>query len=55
MNYAEIRKKINKLLELYKIKKIAYDPWSASQMAIQLSDHDGIDMIEFRQGFKSFS
>jgi len=55
IDYEWIRAEINKLSEKYVIKDIAYDPWNASQMAIKLVDDDGLAMIEFRQGFKSFS
>ena len=32
-----------------------YDPWNASQFATQLSDKDGMNLTEFRQGFKSMN
>ncbi len=55
VDYDWIRKQINELSHKYKILDIAYDPWNASQMAIKLTDEDGLPMIEFRQGFKSFN
>jgi phage terminase large subunit-like protein len=38
----------------FKLREIAYDPWNATQIALQLQD-DGATMVEFRQGFASLS
>jgi len=38
----------------FEIKEIAYDPWSATQTALQLQG-DGFTVVEFRQGFRSLS
>jgi hypothetical protein len=37
-----------------KIKEVAYDPWNATQIALQLQDQ-GATMVEFGQGFASMS
>lgn len=55
VDYQIIREKIKKLKEQYQIKEIAYDPWNASQIALELSEKDGFAMVEFRQGFVSMN
>lgn len=54
IDYAYIRQQINELAARYDVREIAYDPWNATQLSIQLQD-DGINMIEMRQGFASLS
>jgi phage terminase large subunit-like protein len=49
-----IREDIFGLLEEFQIAEIAYDPWSAHQLVQQLM-HEGVPMVEFRQGFRSMS
>jgi phage terminase large subunit-like protein len=53
-DYAFIRQEINKLAKQYQVQALAYDPWNATQLAIQLQD-DGANMIEFRQGYVSMN
>ncbi len=55
VDYRFIRQRIQELHKLYRIKEIAYDPWSATQIALQLQDEDGFKMVEMRQGFISLS
>lgn len=55
VDYAYIRKKINELSELFNIKEIGYDPWGAVKLAVELTDEDGINMVETRQGYKTLS
>jgi phage terminase large subunit-like protein len=38
----------------FEVRKIAYDPWQATQLATRLTDQ-GVSMIEFRQTVASFS
>lgn len=38
----------------FNVREIAYDPWNATQIALQLQD-SGATMVEFQQGFKSMS
>lgn len=54
IDYAYIRARINALKALYDIGEIAYDPWNATQLSLQLQD-DGIVMVEMRQGFASMT
>jgi len=55
VNYEEIRQKVLELKEIYDINSIAYDPWNAAQFATNLSDNDGVTMIQFRQGYMSLN
>lgn len=54
IDYDVIRKRIQEDNEEYTIKEIAYDPWSAQQLAMQLMS-DGLEMVPFRQGFASMA
>lgn len=54
VDYDFIRDELNRLSEVYEIAEVAYDPWNATQIAVQLAD-DGFEMVEFRQGYASMS
>ena len=54
VDYEVVRADINQLREEFNIRQIAYDPWSATQLATQLQG-DGFEMVPFRQGFASMS
>jgi phage terminase large subunit-like protein len=49
-----IREDINKLAKAYKVREVAFDPWNATKLAVEL-DGDGVKIIEMRQGFRSLS
>jgi len=49
-----VRKVINGLGDLYRIKEIAFDPWGAVQIAGDL-ERDGFEMVKFRQSVKSYT
>jgi phage terminase large subunit-like protein len=55
VDYAFIRARINELSKLYRFGPFAYDPWNATQLALQLQDEDGLPMREHRQGFVSMN
>lgn len=50
-----IRRRIRELAKLYRIREIAYDPWNATDLAIELAENDGLTMVECRQGYASLS
>ena len=54
IDYAYIRRRLNELAETYQIGEVAYDPWNATQLSLQLQE-DGLTMVEMRQGFASLS
>lgn len=49
-----IREDINRLAKTYLIKELAFDPWNASKLSLELQD-DGLKVVEMRQGFRSLS
>lgn len=50
IDYQYIRRRINELKLKHNIQEIAYDPYNADQIVLQLQEQDGHKMIEFRQG-----
>lgn len=54
IDYGYIRQRINDLAEKYGLQEIAYDPWNATQLSVELQG-DGIAMVEMRQGFASMT
>jgi hypothetical protein len=48
-------KEINALSKLYDISEIAFDPGTRSRLATELSEQDGFNMLELRQGFVTMS
>jgi phage terminase large subunit-like protein len=54
IDYEFIRQEVIALSKVLTIKQLAYDPWSATQLATQLQG-DGFTMVETRQGMKTLS
>lgn len=54
IDYDYIKAEIVKSSKEYQVEEIAYDPWGAAQIAIQLQAL-GFNMVEFRQGWNSMS
>lgn len=54
IDYQFIRAKLGELATQFNIEEIAFDPWNASQLTVQL-EQDGFKMVELRQGFASLS
>lgn len=54
VDYDFVRAQTNKLAEVFNIREIAFDPWNATQLAVQL-EGDGLKLTPFRQGFSSMS
>lgn len=50
-----IRAKVKELADTYNVREIAFDPWSATELAQQLQDEDGLPVVAFRQGYASMS
>lgn len=56
VDYGFIRKKINDIKAEYPgLQVVGYDPWNATQLAIQLEQEDGMAVIPIRQGFQTLS
>lgn len=54
VDYDFILHTINELNQIYKIKMVAFDNWNSQHIAPQLHEI-GIELIEFRQGYKSMN
>lgn len=54
VDYEIIRKKVNELGKIYNICDIGYDPWNATQLAVNLQ-RDGFQVVPIRQGYGSLS
>jgi phage terminase large subunit-like protein len=55
VDYKWIKARVVALGAQFNIAEIAFDPWSALQIATQLRDDEGFETVEVRQGFKSLS
>jgi phage terminase large subunit-like protein len=54
VDYDVVKQRIADDARLFDLREIAYDPWNATQIALQLGDA-GAAMVEFGQGYKSMS
>jgi len=54
VDYSIIRKEINELGDKFAMKDIAFDPWNATQLALQLEE-DGFEMVQCRQTASNLS
>lgn len=43
------------IADTFDLQSIGYDPWNSKQLAIQLSNDDGIQMNIYRQGYQTMS
>lgn len=55
IDFAFIKVDILKAVQDYELKEVAYDPWGAAKIAMELENEHGIVMAEHRQGWKSMS
>jgi phage terminase large subunit-like protein len=55
IDYGYVRDRVKQLATEFKLQDIGTDPWNATQVATQLTEIDGIKVVEFRQGFASMS
>lgn len=53
-DYNAVKAKARQLLEDYFVEEVAYDPWNATQTAVDLGDY-GLKMIEFGQSLRNFN
>jgi phage terminase large subunit-like protein len=54
VDYRSVRHYVLEIGKLHEIVEVAYDPWNATQIAVELQD-DGVVVVEHMQGFKSMS
>jgi len=55
IDYRFIRHRINELSKVYNIQEVPFDKWNASHLATQLTEEDGFNLVEIRQGFLSLN
>ncbi|KKM21806.1 hypothetical protein LCGC14_1631730 [marine sediment metagenome] len=55
IDHRVIRQRIVEIGQQYPIRSIAFDPFNAAKLTVELAEEDGFDMIQFRQGFLSMS
>lgn len=54
VDYEHVKQSIRDARDKYDVQEIAYDPWNATQIALQLQD-EGAAMVQFGQGFRSMT
>jgi phage terminase large subunit-like protein len=54
IDYEIIKEDILALSKVHDVREVAYDPWNATQIALQL-EADGVSVIPVRQGFASMT
>jgi len=54
INHSRVRNVVLRCSQIYDIKEIAYDPWNAGQIAVELQE-EGITMVEFCQKLSKFA
>ena len=55
IDYDHIRRDVTELAAKYNIVSIAFDPWNSTQIATQLAEQDGLNLVQHRQGFVSMN
>lgn len=55
IDYRFIRQHLKEIAARYDVRQIAYDPYNARQLAMQLQEEDGLPVAEFRQGYLSMN
>jgi phage terminase large subunit-like protein len=54
VDHAEIRSAILQDAQRFQIESLAYDPWNATQLGVELND-GGVEAVEFIQGLRSYT
>jgi phage terminase large subunit-like protein len=54
IDYDVIRADLNEMGKRYSVKELGYDPWGATQIALQLTG-DGFNCVPVRQGYRTLS
>jgi phage terminase large subunit-like protein len=54
IDHSEIKAAILGDAQRFEIESLAYDPWNATQLGVELSD-GGVDAVEFVQGMRSYT
>lgn len=54
IDYDFVRAEVMRLVGRYHVEEVAYDPWGATQLAVQLQN-EGVAVVETRQGYQTLS
>jgi phage terminase large subunit-like protein len=54
VDHEAVRQAVLELATIYKIEQVAFDPWNAHKLVVELMQ-DGLPMVECRQGFITLS
>jgi len=55
IDYDYIRAKVNEAAQRHEVRSVGFDPYNATQLAHQLADEDGVNMVQFQQGAVSMN
>ena len=56
LDYRAVQSEVEKLAAYYDVREIGFDPWHATQLAVELGESLGEDiMVPVRQGFRTLS
>lgn len=55
IDYAYIKRDILDVADAFDLREVGFDPWNAAQLATDLLNNEGIQMVEVRQGAKTLS
>lgn len=54
IDHEAVKKKLRWCRECFDVREVAYDPWHATQLSIELSE-EGFEMVPIRQGYQTLS
>ena len=54
VDYEWVKSQIRENRQRFDVQEVAYDPWNATQIALQLQE-EGASVVEFQQGYRSMS
>ena len=54
IDHGEIKAAVLNDAQRFNIRSIAYDPWNATQLGVELNEH-GVEALEFIQGLRSYT
>lgn len=55
IDYGTVRADVLEWVELFDFRDLGADPWNATQILTQFVDEDGLEVVQFRQGYASMS
>jgi phage terminase large subunit-like protein len=55
VDYDFVKHDIVNASQIYDLRQVGYDPWNSTELAVGLTNDEGIEMVEMRQGAKTLS